>query len=340
LKILIIGGTVFLGRHVTQALLSRGHEVTLFNRGHHNPLLFPSVEKLRGDRDKNLSSLSCRSWDAVIDTCGYFPRQVAATAQKLHLHAPLYAFISSVNQYANFSIPAIDETHPGSRIKFKAEPSLTPETYGPLKAACESVVRQIYPEGALIFRPGCMVGPYDQAHRFTYWVKRTAAGGHILVPGRPEQPWQVIDVRDVAEWVVRMLETRRIGTFNVVGASNPYTAHQLIRELTMGTDSIVQPIWVDTQFLHALDAERWLDLAEWAELPPNRSHLYAIDNSRAIKEGLTFRPLAETVRDVRAWLPSRPPYNADALELDRERDILRAWKQKIAAKSSAEIYAS
>lgn len=319
---------------MVQALLARGHEVTLFNRRRQNPHLFPSVEKLRGNRDNDLANLSFRSWDAVIDTCGYFPRQVAATAQKLYPHTPLYAFISSVNQYADLSVPDADENQPSNDMEWQSEPLLTPETYGPLKAACEKAVRRVFQDGALILRPGCLVGPYDQAHRFTYWLQRIAAGGSMLVPGRPEQRWQIIDVRDVAEWIVRMIEDGSTGTFNVVGPQKPITADQLMHELAVRADSDLRPIWVDPEFLHRIPGgERWLDLAEWADLPRNRLHLYSIDNSRAVNRGLSFRPLAVTAQDVRKWLTEREPHVADALELGRERDILRAWKQFAAASS-------
>lgn len=338
MKILVIGGTVFLGRHVTQALLSRGHKITLFNRGQQNPDLFPLVERLRGDRDKDLSSLSFRSWDAVIDTCGYFPRQVAATTHELHQCAPIYVFISSVNQYADLSNPSATESQPSHDVEWQSEPLLTPETYGPLKAACEKIVRQVYHDGALILRPGCLVGPHDQAHRFSYWVRRTALGGSMLIPGRPEQRWQIVDVRDVADWLVSMIETGRTGTFNVVGPQKPITANQLIQELAIGTDSSPQPIWVETGFLHSVaGGKRWLDLAEWADLSQSKLHLYSIDNSSAVHNGLCFRPLAVTARDILSWPVEQNSYGPGALELNRERETLRVWSQHLAARSIQEI---
>ncbi len=330
LKILILGGTVFLGRHLTEALLSRGHEVTLYNRGQQNPHLFPAIEKLRGDRDRDISLLNGRSWDAVVDTCGYFPRQVAASAKTLNPHTPLYVYISSVNQYADLSVCGVDESHPGAKSIFLAEqpdPLLTAESYGPLKAACEEVVRRVYGDGALVVRPGCLVGPYDQAHRFSYWVRRAAAGGAMLVPGGAEQLWQIIDVRDVAEWIVRMLEVGQTGTFNAVGPERPISASRLMQELAAATASDLQPAWVDVQFLRtAANGRRWLDLAEWSDLPPSTAHLYSIDNTHALGAGLSFRPLADTMRDVLAWLAMQPLRDADALMPDTEKELLRAWK--------------
>jgi len=331
MKILILGGTVFLGRHLTEAFLSRGHEVTHYNRGLTNTHLFPEVEKLRGDRDCELLPLRGRSWDAVVDTCGYFPRQVAAAARALHPHTPLYVFVSSVNQYADLSISDVDESHPGATADFQAEqidPPLTPETYGLLKAACEIAVRQAYGDGALVVRPGCLVGPYDQAHRFSYWVRRSAAGGPMLVPGRPDQFWQIIDVRDAADWIVHMLEEGRTGTFNVVGPEQPITAGRLVKELASVAGIDAQPIWVDTGFLRAEPSgKRWLDLAEWSDLPPTMAHLYSIDNAHAVATGLCFRPLAVTAKDVLSWLAQRAPQESDDLEPERENDLLRIWER-------------
>jgi 2'-hydroxyisoflavone reductase len=331
MRILILGGTVFLGRHLTEAFLSRGHEVTHFNRGLQNTHLFPEVEKLRGDRDRDLLLLRGRSWDAVVDTCGYFPRQVAAAARALHPHTPLYALVSSVNQYADLSVCDVNENHPGAPAIFSAaqpEPQLTPETYGPLKAACEKAVRQVYGGGALVLRPGCLVGPYDQAYRFTYWAKRVAAGGPMLIPGRPDQIWQIIDVRDTAAWIVCMLENGRTGTFNVVGPEQPISADRLVHELASVAAINAQPIWVDTGFLRGEPGgSRWLDLAEWSNLPPTMTHLYSIDNAHAIAAGLCFRPLAATAKDVLSWLAQRAPQEADALAPERENELLRAWSR-------------
>jgi 2'-hydroxyisoflavone reductase len=328
MKILILGGTVFLGRHLTEVFLARGHQVTHYNRGLDNAHLFPEVEKLRGDRNLNLLPLRGRSWDAVVDTCGYFPRQAVATAEALHLHTPLYAFISSVNQYADLRVSGVGEHYPSASASFQAkqsDPPLTPETYGPLKAACEKAVQEIYGDRALIVRPGCLVGPYDQAHRFTYWVRRAAAGGAMLVPGSPDQVWQIIDVRDAAEWIVRMLEEECAGIFNVVGPEQPISAGQLVQQLTSSAGSDARPIWVDAEFLRMSSAgTRWLDLAEWSDLSPSMAHLYSIDNTRAVASGLCFRPLAVTAQDVLSWLERRGPRGADALDPERENDLLSA----------------
>lgn len=328
MKILILGGTVFLGRHLTEVFLSRGHHVTHYNRGLSNTRLFPEVEKLRGDRNLNLLPLRGRAWDAVVDTCGYFPRQVTASAKVLYPHTPLYAFISSVNQYADFSVRGVNERYSSAATIFQAaqsDPPLTPETYGPLKATCEKAVQEIYGNRALIVRPGCLVGPYDQAHRFTYWVRRTAAGGAMLVPGSPDQVWQIIDVRDAAEWIVRMLEEERAGIFNVVGPEQPISASQLMQQLTSSAGSDARTIWVDAEFLRTSSAgKRWLDLAEWSDLSPSMAHLYSIDNTHAVATGLCFRPLAVTAQDVLTWLELRGPRGADALDPEGEKDLLRA----------------
>lgn len=331
MKVLILGGTIFLGRHLTEALLFRGHDVTHFNRGLTNSYLFPEVEKLRGDRNCDLFPMLGRSWDAVVDTCGYFPRQVVEAAKALHQHTPLYVFVSSVNQYADLSISSVDESHHGAAFGSQAEQidtPLTPETYGPLKSACEIAVRQVYGDGALVVRAGCLVGPCDQSHRFSYWVRRSAAGGPMLVPGRPDQFWQIVDVRDAAGWIVHMLEEGRTGTFNVVGPEQPITAVRLVKELASVAGINAQPIWVDTGFLRAEPSgKRWLDLAEWSDLPPTMAHLYSIDNAHAIASGLCFRPLAVSARDVLCWLAQREHQEADGLEPERENDLLRIWER-------------
>ncbi len=330
MRVLILGGTVFLGRHLTEALLLRGHEVTHYNRGLHNIHLFPEVEKLRGDRTLDLSPLRGRSWDAVVDTCGYFPRHVMASAKVLYPYTRFYVFISSVNQYADLSISGIKEDCLSASASFQEglpDPPLTPETYGQLKAVCEKAVQSIYGDRVLLIRPGCLVGPYDQAHRFSYWVRRVAAGGPVLVPGRPDQFWQIIDVRDAAEWIVHALEDRRSGSFNVVGL--PIAASRLMRELACATGSEMQPVWVDTEFLRTEPTgKRWLDLAEWSALSQAMANLYSIDSSRAVAAGLCNRPLTVTAKIVLTWLKLRAPHEADALALECESDVLRNWESR------------
>ncbi len=210
MKLLVLGGTVFLGRHLVEAATARGHSVTLFNRGQHNPELYPEVEKLRGDRDSDLSALQGRRWDAVIDTCGYLPRAVRASAELLADAVDHYTFISSISVYADFHTPAMDESAPVGTLADETVEEVTGETYGPLKALCEQAAERALPGRVLNIRPGLIVGPHDPTDRFTYWPVRVARGGEVLAPGRPHVPVQVIDGRDLAEWTVRMVEARQV----------------------------------------------------------------------------------------------------------------------------------
>ena len=215
MKLLIIGGTRFVGRHLVAAALERGHEVTLFNRGTQSSP-FADVETIAGDRNKDLDKLQGRRWDAVIDTCGYLPRNVKSTAEILSGSAERYVFISSQSAYADVSVPGVTETAPlrsltseqldrAYAIDTAGQPSYA-ELYGGLKALCEQVVEEGMPNRVLIVRPGLIIGPYDYTDRFTYWIVRVARGGEVLAPGRPARPVQFIDARDLAAWIVLMTE--------------------------------------------------------------------------------------------------------------------------------------
>lgn len=214
MKILVLGGTRFLGRHIVEAALAGGHDITLFNRGQNNPDLFPEVEKLRGNRDGDLSALQGRQWDAVIDTCGFVPRIVQASAALLADSVRHYTFISSISVYADFSKPAMNENAPVGTMQDESIEEITAETYGPLKALCERTAEKAMPGRVLHIRPGYIVGPFDPTDRFTYWPRRVATGGEMLAPGRPDSQIQFVDVRDLANWIIRMVETNRTGVFN------------------------------------------------------------------------------------------------------------------------------
>ena len=206
MKLLLLGGPRFLGRAITDAALARGHELTFFNRGRTNPELYPEVERIVGDRNDDLGALAGRAWDAVVDTCGYLPCVVRASAEALS-GSGLYCFVSSVSVYADFSEPD-ERGSPVAQLGDLPDDEVTGETYGPLKALCEDAVREVFDERALVVRPGLIVGPHDPTGRFTYWPHRVARGGEVLAPGPPERPTQVIDVRDLAEWTVVAVRAR------------------------------------------------------------------------------------------------------------------------------------
>jgi 2'-hydroxyisoflavone reductase len=258
MKILIIGGTVFLGRHLAQAALARGHEVTLFNRGQHNPELFPEVEKLRGNRDGEMDALKGRQWDAVIDTCGYFPRVVRQSAGLLADSVGHYTFISSISAYANFSQPGLDENSPLGRMDLEeaeAADKITNENYGPLKVLCEQEVEKALPGRTLIIRPGLIVGPFDPSDRFTYWPVRVSKGGEMLVPGTPKLRLEIIDVRDLAEWNIRLIEENKTGAYNATGPDYPLTMQTLLDGCKADSQSDASPVYVTEEFLKEQEIE-------------------------------------------------------------------------------------
>ncbi|HSL44049.1 MAG TPA: NAD-dependent epimerase/dehydratase family protein, partial [Anaerolineales bacterium] len=229
MRILMIGGTYFLGRHLVKAALEHDHDVTLFNRGKSNPGLFPQLETILGDREKDINKLEGRIWDAVIDTSGYFPRVVRLSAQVLEPNVPRYVFISSISVYENFRKVGINESDPVGKIQDETVEEITGEMYGPLKALCEETVRDIFGlERSLIIRPGLIVGPHDPTDRFTYWPVRVARGGDVLAPQKPDAAIQIIDVRDLAEWIIRLIEANASGTYNATGPDYELTLGKLL----------------------------------------------------------------------------------------------------------------
>ena len=217
MKILLIGGTLFLGRHIVDAALAAGHQVTLFNRGRTNPELYPELDGLRGDRASDLHLLDGGRWDAVIDTCGYLPHVVRASAERLRDRSEHYTFISSASVYADPVAPGADEQAPLQTLDESQAREFRPENYGALKALCEQVLAETMPGRALVVRSGLLAGPHDQTGRLPYWIGRLAEGGAVLTPGSRERRVQLIQARDLADWILRMAEARRVGTFNVTG---------------------------------------------------------------------------------------------------------------------------
>jgi len=311
-RVLVLGGTKFLGRTVAQSALTAGHELTLFNRGRTNADLFPDAEHLRGDRDGGLGALAGGEWDAVVDTCGYFPRIVRQSALALADSVGRYCFISSVSVYADFSRP-VDETstvgmlEDGAPEDFGAEH----ERYGPFKALCERFVEETYGERALIVRPGLIVGPYDPTGRFTYWPHRIARGGEVLAPGPAERLAQFVDVRDLSEWILRALEDGRTGVFNATNEGVSWAG------LLTGADVT----WVSDEFLVEHGVGEWMELPLWIG-DPTWSAMHQTDVSRAVAAGLRFRPVEETLRDT---LASAQTVEGVGLTPEREADLLAAW---------------
>jgi 2'-hydroxyisoflavone reductase len=332
MKLLIIGGTVFLGRHLVNAALRKGHEVSLFNRGKSNPELFPEVEKLHGDRAVDISPLKGRQWDVVIDTCGFVPRHVREMAQLLSDSVAHYTFISSVSVYSDFSQIGMDESTPTGKLETETE-DVTGETYGPLKALCEQAAESIMPGRVLSVRAGLLVGPYDYSGRFSYWITRIAKGGDVLAPGRPERLIQFIDARDVADWNIAMAEYKHAGTFNVTG--NPIPIGDLLHTCKAVTGSDATFTWVDQSFLADHDVSPWQEMPVW--LPENDGYdgMFTTSIANAVAHGLTIRPVLDTVRDTWAWLNDPEKGSGAAKRLletsaglppEKEAAVLEKWQ--------------
>lgn len=330
MKFLILGGTVFLGRHIVVSALARGHEVTLFNRGQHNPDLFPAVEKLRGDRNGDLSALvdiEGRQWDAVIDTSGFVPRIVRASAEALRNSVKHYTFISSISVFTQIDKVGLDEDTQVAMLEDETVEEVTNETYGALKALCEQVVEQTMPDRALIVRPGLIVGPDDPTDRFTYWPVRTARGGEMLAPGRPDQQTQFIDVRDLAAWIVRMVEAGKTGTYNATGPDYTLSWGQFLEECKSVANSSTTLVWVGNAFAADLMEKEVANFQPW--VPEEYASMRSVNCQKALSNGLTFRPLVDTIRDTLTWKNSSPTSKGlrSGLAPEQEEQLLREWKK-------------
>lgn len=327
MKLLVLGGTLFLGRHIARLALERGHEVTLFNRGQTNPGLFPTAEEIHGDRAAGLGALAGRSWDAVVDTSGYVPRIVRMSAEALSGRVAHYSFISSISVYRSLARPGVTESEPVGTLDDPWVEEVTGDTYGPLKALCEDTVRNAFTGASLIVRPGLIVGPDDPTDRFTYWPVRVARGGEVLAPVAPGVPVQVIDVRDLALWTLELIERRITGTFHATGLLGAITLGTVLGATRAVSASDVSFTWVDEQFLLDRKVQPWSDLPLWVGSAPEMAGFSAVDVSRAVAAGLRFRPIEETIRDTLAWHAQRAseaPLRA-GLATDRERQLLDEW---------------
>ncbi|HEY3065771.1 MAG TPA: NAD-dependent epimerase/dehydratase family protein [Methylomirabilota bacterium] len=329
LRILILGGTGFIGPHQVRYARDRGHLVTLFNRGRTNPGLFPEVDTLHGDRATGAyDALKTRDWDVVIDNSATRPRWVREAARALTGHVKQYVFISTISVYASDNVPDADESAPLATTT-EPESEDTRRLYGPLKALAEREAETAFPGNATILRPGLIVGPGDLTDRFTYWPVRLARGGEVLAPGTPADPVQIIDARDLAEFTIKVCEEGTRGVYNCLGPRSPLTMGEMLGTIrgVVATDASLT--WVPGDFLAAQKVRPWVDLPVW--LPPRgRTAGFARrSNRRAVEKGLTFRPLAETAAATLAFYDAQPDDRKAQLRVGlspaREKEVLAAW---------------
>jgi 2'-hydroxyisoflavone reductase len=340
-KILVLGGTGWLGPAFVEAALTAGHELTLFNRGRTNPHLFPEVEKLVGQRrrknhnrpnspEQDLTALKGRSWDAVIDTSGYFTGEVEDTANLLRDRCGQYVFISSLSVYPALgtNTETIDE---GSELascddRYTLDMGSSYERYGALKRYCEDAAAAAFGDRATLVRPGYIVGPGDKSDRFTYWPTRFDRGGECLAPGEPDNELQFIDVRDLGQWLLHVVENGYTGPFNAVGFRGRLNVQEFLHTGKTTRNLDCSFTWVDDAFLQANKVSSWGDMGCWTP-KVNNGHC---DNQRAIDHGLVFRPIADTIRDTADWAATRPgDYQWRAgLSADRERELLERFKSR------------
>jgi 2'-hydroxyisoflavone reductase len=302
LNVLVLGGTGFIGPHLVRHAVARGHAVTIFTRGRHQADLPNGVARLIGDRNGQLGALEGKRWDVVVDDSATNPDWVHQSAQLLAGTAGRYLFTSSTGVYYPYLRRGLDESDaPHLEV---ADPKDGSETYGVAKARCEREVQRAFGDRALIVRPTYIVGPGDTSDRFPYWPQRLARGGEVLAPGRHDDPVQIIDVRDLAEWMIRLLEEGRSGVYNAAGPKGALTMPEFLEQAKAALGSTATFTAVDDyDFLAAHEIS---EAIPWAMLKGNDDGMMSIRNGKAIAAGLTFRPLAITVRDTLAWWHTVP----------------------------------
>lgn len=342
MKILIIGGTKFLGRHLMTAAQSRNHKVTIFNRGEFSDEVFADVEQIRGNRNSDLDKLGNRTWDVVIDTCGYLPYSVKLSAEALKSKVEHYIFISSISAYADFSQPNFDETATLAKLtseqelelaKIDSKSDLTAnalgEMYGALKVLCEKEIEKAMPNRTLIIRPGLIVGEYDWTDRFSYWVMRVASGGEVLAPANPNRFIQFIDAQDLAEWTIKMAENKKVGVFNATGKSLQLTMEKFLTEIKNVTKSDGEFTWASEEFLKNEAVAPWSEMPLY--LPESDESMQGFLSAmvdRAVATGLTFRPLRETILRTLNWRKTIPDQLNAGISAEREAELLGKWKEQ------------
>jgi 2'-hydroxyisoflavone reductase len=341
LRILILGGTGFTGPFQVQYALSRGHKVTVFNRGKTHPGELPKeAEQLLGDRNGQLDALKGRKWDVVVDIPTTLPVWVRDAAQILQGSVDRYVFISTISVYSDNSKPGMDESGPLAEYKGADPMKETQQTltasryglYGPLKVLSEREAEKWFPGKALVIRPGLIVGPGDESDRFTYWPVRLDRGGEILAPGNPSDPVQFIDARDLAEWTIRMVEQGTTGTFNATGPKSKLTMGEMLAEIKQATKTESRFTWADADFLAAQKVRPWSDMPVWVPPRGGSAGFSEISIKKALDKGLTFRAIPDTTRATLDWFRKQTPERQAKLKAgltpEREAEVLAAWHAK------------
>ncbi len=351
LKILVLGGTGQTGPHLIREALDRGHEVTMFNRGNRSDNLFPEVECILGDREKadGLDSLRAeidkgRRWDVAIDIWPHIPKLVEQAAALLTGGTDHYMFVSSVSAYATHAKPNADEDDEVGSAPDADDTEFTMELFGPFKAECENRVRKLFPERHTIFRPGLIVGPRDISFRGGYWPVRVRRGGEVLAPGTGDDAIQIIDGRDLTAFEVLCMEKNVAGTFNIVGPhpQNPLTMRSYLETCREATDSDATFVWADTEFLNKHEVHSWSNMPCWIPAEGEYAGFGSRSVEKAVKAGLEFRSLQETVRDTLKWFDglaeeqrSRALRGA-GLSPERESEVLATWHARTESESKSD----
>lgn len=337
LRILILGGTGFTGPFQVKYALSRGHKVTVFNRGKTHPGELPKeAEQLIGDRNGQMDALKGRTWDVCIDIPTSLPVWVRDAAQILKGNVDRYVFISTISVYSDTSKPGTDETAPVAKYEGADAMKETQQTmranmalYGPLKALSEAEAEKWFPGKALIIRPGLIVGPGDETDRFTYWPVRVARGGEVLAPGDPSNPVQFIDARDLAEWTIRMVEQGATGIFNATGPKTKLSIGDMLNGIKSATKSDAQFTWAEAEFLAAQKIRPWSDMPVWVPSKGEQTGFAMISIKKALDKGLTFRAIGDTTQATLEWFrkqsAERQARLRSGITAEREAEVLKAW---------------
>lgn len=338
MRVLVLGGTKFLGRYIVDSALKHGHKVTVFNRGLSNKEVKSGVEYLIGDRKDNLEALKGRTWDAAIDTCAYLPWHVQKSVELLPDSVEHYTLISTMSVYSNLEKEITDENtaveimteEQIEEVKNDATGEAMGKYYGGLKYLCELEAEKAMPGRVMIVRPGLIVGAFDPSDRFTYWVRRVSQGGEILCPGRQDAKVQFIDAADLAEWIVKLSEDKAIGILNATGPKNVITMGEFLESCKRVSKSDAEFTWVDEEFLFENNVKFWSDMPVWIPDRINSPGFFGVDITRALQKSLDFRPLEETLEATLSWDNTRIKETKlkAGIMLEKEKELLKLWHNK------------